>query len=181
MARYQIAYHKILKKAVVQSYGDALPANESGQAYINIGDFYHQAAQDDLGDNPASTELADENHVFYQHVRDALYKRSAANASNTAMFPNNITDMASITILTDVAGVNAGADFSLAVSETRQLYPTFTPAELANDQAVTYASADPTKATVSSTGLVTAVATGSSVITVSVGGETDTVTVTVTA
>lgn len=181
MPRYQIAYHSNTKNAVVQSYGDALPANVNGSAYVNIGDFYHDAPQDVLGDNPTSSAIEDESHVFFHHVRDALYKRSAANPALTAMFPNNITDMHNIRITTDVAGVNAGADFALEVGETKQLTLTFTPAELENDQAVAYSSSDATKATVSATGLVTAVAEGSATITISVGGETDTVLVTVTA
>lgn len=48
-----------------------------------------------------------------------------------------------------------------------------------SDPRVTYSSGTPSKATVSATGLVTAVATGSSVITVSYQGRTGTYTITV--
>lgn len=187
MARYQIAYHKNTKHAVVQLYGDGLPANEGGQAYINIGDFYHQSAQDDLGDNPASSEIGDENHVFYHHVRDALYKRSAANASNTAKFPENITDMASIKITIDAVKNNVSIDVTPATktltvaAPTQQLTTAFTPSD-STDQRLTYVSSDPTKATVSATGLITRVANGSTTITVTTveGGKTDTCVVTCT-
>lgn len=55
--------------------------------------------------------------------------------------------------------------FSKVVGTTQQLTPTVLPADAAN-KAVTYTSADPLVATVSPTGLVTAVKVGSSVITV---------------
>jgi len=183
MPTYQIAYHKNTKKAVIQLSGDQLPATEGGQAYINIGTFVH-----------ADTEAAvadlehDVNHVFYQHVRDALYKRSAANASNTAMFPNNITDMASITILMDsiknnvsISTTPATATLTVA-APTVQLVTAFTPTDSTN-QALTYVSSDPTKATVNATGLVTRVANGTTTITVTTveGGKTDTVAITTTA
>lgn len=179
MAQYQIAFHLRNKHAVIQAQGDAVPPAEGGSNYNVIGTFEHadvEAAIKDLE--------FDVNHVFFQHVRDALYHVNASTGlavPGTLQFPNNITDMAGLVITTDVAGVELGAAFSLAVGEEKELAPTFTPAELENDQAITYASSDVTKATVSPLGVVKGIAVGSSTITASVGGETDTVVVTVTA
>lgn len=73
------------------------------------------------------------------------------------------------------------ATLSVAVGATSQLTATVAP-ENANDQTVTYVSATPGVATVSASGLVTGVAAGTSVITVTTtdGAKTDTSTVTVT-
>ena len=73
------------------------------------------------------------------------------------------------------------ATVSIAVAGTQQLTVTPTPGDASS--AVTYTSSDPTKATVSSSGLVTGVAAGASTITITSvldGGVTDTVAVTVT-
>jgi uncharacterized protein YjdB len=75
----------------------------------------------------------------------------------------------------------APATVSIAVAGTQQLTVTPTPGDASS--AVTYTSSDPTKATVSSSGLVTGVAAGTSTITITSvldGGVTDTVAVTVT-
>ena len=88
MAQYQIAYNGTTKTATVQALNDALPEDS-----INIGQFEHVGEDDPLG--------PDLNHVLFHHVRDALYKRSAADPSNTAMFPKNITDLQNITIVND--------------------------------------------------------------------------------
>ncbi|UZV39805.1 tail tube protein [Xanthomonas virus PB119] len=68
------------------------------------------------------------------------------------------------------------------VGQTQQLTPTVLPADAAN-KAVTYTSATPAVATVSNTGLVTAVSAGTAVITVKTtdGNKTATHTITVTA
>lgn len=68
-----------------------------------------------------------------------------------------------------------------AVPETVQLVVATTPAD--QGVSVTYVSSDPTKATVSSTGLVTAVAAGETTITVTAvhdNAQTDTSVITVT-
>lgn len=88
MTDYQLAYNATARTATIQVVNDALPAGS-----IKVGEFEHNEANDNLGED---------NHVLYQHVRDLLYKRSATNPANNAMFPNNITDMASITIVNDV-------------------------------------------------------------------------------
>lgn len=69
---------------------------------------------------------------------------------------------------------------TLAVAATQQITTTFTPAS-PSDTGLTYSTSDASKATVSVTGLITAVATGSATITVTSddGSFTDTVVVTV--
>ena len=93
MSTFQVAFNNTTKTATVQPDNDALPVGS-----INIGTFDHVSDDDDqLG---GAFEIPD-NHVIYHHVRELLYKRSAANAGNLAMFPDNITDMAGITIVVD--------------------------------------------------------------------------------
>ena len=72
------------------------------------------------------------------------------------------------------------ATASKTVGQTQQLTPTVLPASAVNKK-VTYSTSDATKATVSATGLVTAVAAGTATITVTTvdGGFTDTCVVTV--
>lgn len=71
---------------------------------------------------------------------------------------------------------------SLVVAATQQLTPTVLPANATN-KAVTYTSSDATKATVSASGLITAVAAGTATITAKTtdGNKTATCVVTVTA
>ena len=179
MANYQIAFHLRTMHAVIQAAGDAVPPAVGGTNYNVIGTFEHADIETALKD----LEF-DVNHVFFQHVRNALYHVSSITGlavPNTLQFPDNITDMAGLRISTDVGSIELGAAFSLEVGETKQLAPTFTPDGFGDDKVVAYTSSDVTKATVSATGLVTAVAAGSSTITATVGGESDTVVVTVTA
>lgn len=89
MPTYQVAYNATTKVATVQPENDALPVGS-----VNVGTFEHTDEDDLLG--------PDVNHVVYHHVRDLLYKRSAANPTNPAMFPENITDMHNIQINLDV-------------------------------------------------------------------------------
>lgn len=174
MSTFQIAYNATTKTATVQADGDVLPDGS-----IDIGSFDHDEETDPLGE--------DVNHVFFHHVRDALYKRSVANPANVGFWPDNITDMASITIVIDTVLAVTGVTMTPATVEveegaTTQLTVVIAPEE-ATDQGVTYVSSDPTKATVSATGLVTGVAAGETTITVTTddGSFTDTTVVTVVA
>ena len=88
MPTYQVAYNPTTKVATVQPNNDALPGGS-----INIGTFEHDTEADQIG--------AGDSHVFFHHVRDALYKRNAANPAQVGFWPDNITDMASITIAID--------------------------------------------------------------------------------
>ena len=78
-----------------------------------------------------------------------------------------------------LTGILLPATATVASGSTLQLSPVLVPFGV--EGSVTYASATTSKATVSSTGLVTGVASGSSVITVSSGSVTATCTVTVTS
>jgi hypothetical protein len=91
------------------------------------------------------------------------------------------TDTVSVTVATPVTAVSSTpATASLAPLGTQQITNTFTP-PTASNQNVTYGTSDPLIATVSPTGLITAVAVGSATITVTTedGAFTDTVVVTV--
>mgnify|MGYP003402218164 FL=1 len=71
------------------------------------------------------------------------------------------------------------ATATIAVADTRQLVVAYTPSD-ASGKTVIYSTSDATKATVSQTGLVTGVATGSATITIKTpNGKTDTVAITV--
>lgn len=186
MANYQIAFHLATKHAVIQLAGDALPANVGGTQYRNVGTFEHANVENGIND----LEF-DVNHVFFQHVRDALYKvnsHTGIRNNSTLQFPENITDMAGLTISLDEIVNNISIDVTPATATltvaapTRQLATAFTPAN-SSDKRLTYVSSDPTKATVSATGLVTRVANGTTTITITTveGGKTDTVAITVTA
>lgn len=177
MPNYQVAFNNTTKTATIQAKGDALPGGS-----VKIGEFEHANVEANIND----LEF-DVNHVFYHHVRDLLYKRSAANPANTAMFPNNITDMAGIKIEQDVTyvalvSINIGADAGVNVAgPTHQIVVTPTPGDASNT-AVTYVSSNPAVATVSPTGLVTRVANGTTNITATSvdGGHTDVKVITAT-
>lgn len=78
-----------------------------------------------------------------------------------------------------VSGILIPATASVASGATLQLEPVLMPFGV--ESAISYVSATTAKATVSSTGLVTGVASGSSVITITAGGKSATCTVTVTS
>lgn len=178
MPRFQVAFRAApFNTAVVQMYGDALPAN-----HINIGSFYHEHEDDEI-----ANQSGPENHVIYQHVRELLYKRKPDGTAG-GMFPNNITDMAAITISLDavytaVSGISslpATVELDLSAGGTQQITNTVSPGGASNP-AVTYATSNAAVATVSPTGLVTATGEGTATITVTTvdGGFTDTCVVTV--
>ena len=95
---------------------------------------------------------------------------------------NGSTPTSSMTFAGDVANTVAGialnATATVVSGSTLQLAPVLLPFGV--EAAISYSSATTAKATVSSTGLVTGVASGSSVITVTAGGQSASCTVTVT-
>lgn len=100
----------------------------------------------------------------------------AINVKNT----NVTTEMAFAgDVANTLTGILLPATATVASGSTLQLSPVLVPFGV--EGSVTYTSATTAKATVSSTGLVTGVASGSSVITVASGDVTATCTVTVTA
>ena len=87
-----------------------------------------------------------------------------------------------VTVVQPVTGVTVAPNTaSMTVGDTQQLTATVAPTG-ATDQSITWNSDDPAVATVSATGLITAVSVGTAVITVETvdGGFTDICTVTVT-
>lgn len=162
MPTFQVAWNATTKVAKVQKDGDA-----PGAGFTDIGSFDHANDVDDgLG--------VDENHVIFHHVRDLLYKATPS-----------VQDMQSVEIqypyLVGISASPAGP-VALANSATQQLTITFDPVTAPNRD-VTYVSSDPTKATVSASGLITAHATNDGQTTITVtsaeGGFTDTVVVNV--
>ncbi|QDP54395.1 MAG: hypothetical protein Unbinned4120contig1000_47 [Prokaryotic dsDNA virus sp.] len=65
----QIAWNADTNTATVQNDGAVLPADTT-----NIGTFSHDDASDQLG-----ASNINENHVWFHHVRDALYKQGVEN------------------------------------------------------------------------------------------------------
>ena len=96
---------------------------------------------------------------------------------------NNSTPTTSMTFAGDdantVSGILLPTSAALVVGETLPLKATLVPYGV--EAEITYASATTSKATISSTGLITGVGSGSSVITATAGGFTASCTVTVTS
>jgi hypothetical protein len=100
-----------------------------------------------------------------------------ATGTYTFSFVESAPNTESVVDVTSIDVTPATA--TIAVAGTRQLVVAFTPSD-ASSNAVTYTSSDVTKATVSASGLVTGVASGSATITIrSANGKTDTVAITV--
>lgn len=78
----KVAYNGTTKTVSVLNTADDIPAGS-----INIGTFNHP----DL--------VYPDSVVIYHGVRDLLYKRSAKDPSELAMYPYNICNMQEITIL----------------------------------------------------------------------------------
>lgn len=152
--------------------------------YTKITEFDHGVDLDTL-------PRASVSHVLYHHVQDALYfVKDGQSPIEVGFFPDNITDMASVVISLDetlppvvpTSVTVAPATVNLVVGATQQLTPTVLPAD-ATDKSVTYVSSTPATATVNAAGLVTAVAAGTTNITVTTvsGARTVVRLVTVTA
>lgn len=161
MPRYQVAYKAATKEATVQAYGDATLAGAA-----NIGDFYHDGAGADALDGHS------ENHVIFHHVQDLLYKQGELNMQVVKIILKRVTAI-------DASAADVA--MNLTSDTTEQITTTFTPADAAN-RVLSYASSDVTKATVSASGLITAVGIGTATITVTAPdtGVTDTILVTIT-
>ena len=139
----------------------------TGEVLLGTTDHHDAGVDDNIGRKAG--------HTIYHHVEELMNK--------AGLFDHHL-----YTISTNVpiTGLNAGNDISLAVAATRQLTPAVIPAATTESKVVTYSSSLPGKATVSSTGLVTGVQAGATVITVTTfagvnGAQVDTLTVTVTA
>ena len=162
MSTFQVAWNPTTKVVKVQKDGDA-----PGAGFTDIGSFDHvNDLQDELG--------IDENHVIYHHVRDLLYK-ATPSVQNLQFVEIQYPYLLGIS-------ASPAGPVALANAATQQLTITFDPVTAPN-RTVSYVSSDPTIATVSSTGLITADAAndGQAIITVTSeeGGHTDTVVVNV--
>ena len=151
MSNFQVAWKASTRTATVQSKGDALPAGAT-----KIAEFKHDDAQDNLGSTAGDIQ---DSHVFYHHVRDALYTVGVQNMQNVRI--DNDVDY---TQLTNFTIVNSNP-IALAIGADIQLTHVFTPSGASNKK-LTYVSGTPAKATVNASGLVHGVAAGASVITV---------------
>ena len=159
MPTYQVAYNATTRVARVQADGDVVPVG-----FTDIGSFIHNGVGD--------TEGYVENHVFYHHVRDLLYKVNEENMQTITIQLDTSVDVTGLVVNPSTAAI--------LVAATHQIVPTVQPANATN-QSVTYSSNNPAIATVSATGLVTGVSAGVATITVTTveGSFTDTVVVTV--
>lgn len=146
MADYQVAWNPTTKVATVQTRGDILPGGST-----KAGEFDHNEAGDQISPDQHS-------HVLYHHVRDVLYKVGVQDMQRLVIAQD-------ITYTALVSFVLAPGTVTLTVaSPTQQLTVTPTPGG-ANPAIASWVSSDPTKATVSATGLVTRVANGTTTIT----------------
>ena len=181
MSRYKVARKASTNEIEIYPY-----AKSPTSGFTLIGNFYHPDlgtnaadASDEFGSGfntlptlgtTAKTDNLDEgNHTVFQHIQDLLYKAGDLNISKYSIIMRQLT---SFTL--------APATVTLAAAATQQLTPTFVPAN-AVDTRVTYATSNAAKATVNSSGLITAVATGSATITAThtATGQTHTCVVTV--
>lgn len=163
MARYKVYWKAATKEVQVKLYAEV-----TSDDYTAISDFYHDAEEDKLG--------ITENHVVYHHVRDALYHVGEYNMQAITIAWDKTLNVTAISV------IPATVELDLSEVETQQLTTVFTPAN-PDDTGLTYVSSDPTKATVSTTGLITPIAVGTATITVTSndGSFTDTCVVTVVA
>ncbi|QIN98355.1 hypothetical protein brorfarstad_64 [Salmonella phage brorfarstad] len=157
---------------------------------IVVGDFTTLAAAVDPVDADDVTVLwessAPDTAAVDGSGRVQGIKAGSATITAKSKLDPTKTDTAAITVTNPPVAVTsvslAPKTSDVAVDATVQLTATVLPAGATN-KAVTYESSDPTKATVSATGLVTGKAAGATTITVKTadGNFTDTASVTVTA
>lgn len=127
----------------------------------------------------ANYDVTKEDSRKWRTYQDAtaLAANEAAVATAAAMQTSTRASNAT----TEISVTPATVTLDISNAETQQLTVATTPVGVANQY--TYVSSDPTKATVSSSGLITPVAAGSSTVTVTAvaSGDTDTCVVTVQA
>ena len=161
---------------------DILEFMADGDIVGGFGDLYLWAQRSGM-------EIESSREV--QFIQDNTVFRGKERADGAPIIPaafvainiNNSTPTKTMTFAGDDAntltGVLLPTSAAMVVGDTLPLKATLVPYGVEAD--VTYASATTSKATISSTGVVTAVASGSSVITATAGGYTASCTVTVTS
>lgn len=124
-----------------------------------LADIEHDASganEDDLVD-PAHGE----NHALYHDVREALYHEDILDMQSISIVKHG--ELWSATSIT----IDEVADLDVSNGDTDTLVITYLPNdEVATNTHFEFESSDPTKATVSAAGLVTALAAGATTITV---------------
>ncbi len=131
-------------------------------------------------------ELIAENIEGKEYTVEGLEPDTEYSFSVSEVIGDNESEKATVTVKTkpiNVTGVTVSPKTNnLETGSTRQLNATVEPSNATN-KSVTFTSTDDAVATVSSSGLVTAVAEGTATITVTTddGDHTDTATVNVTA
>lgn len=151
--------------------------HDASEAFV-VGSKWEQfdgPALDPAGPNELVTETVG-SHALWHHVRDFLFANGYLDPSIWAVK----TDFVAVT---SISTEPATKTLDLSSEPTVQAVTTFTPAGATN-KGLTYTTSDATKATVSATGLITAVAVGNATITVTSVADpskTDTVVVTIQA
>jgi len=126
---------------------------------------------------PVDGDILQEGECFISSLGDTY----GYNAQSTFSVQLSVKGTPTETEFKAVTGISIlPATVTLAAAATQQITPTFTPIDATN-QDIIYTTSAPSKATVSATGLITAVASGSATITATTedGGFTDTVVVTI--
>lgn len=154
---------------------------------ISLGTFTHA----DETDNLPGHDKTDVNHVWYHHVRDALYKRNWSTLA-ADFWPDNVVDMHRVDIVRHGTRMNVdyikltGPAASIAVGATGasvvKAYKDDNTELATVTTAAAYTSDTPAVATVNAaTGVVTGVAPGKAIITANYLGRSDTSEVTIIA
>lgn len=133
---------------------DSAPAEST-----KVGEFSHNGA-DPLGYS--------DNHAIFHHIREIFYKLD--EEGNSSFFPDNITDFSPYKIIADELVLPTrilvvSDEVTVAEEDTVDLGVTISPSNTYNTD-VTYSSSDDAIATVSEAGIVTGVAEGEAVITI---------------
>lgn len=139
MTTYRIGWNATTRVATVAEQATAIPGGS-----VDAGTFTWTP--------PDDTDGFDNNVTVFHFVQTALYKLSGVQ--NMQRVQINFVGLIHPTGIT-VAPTTAAK----TVGQTQQLTPTFAPTTV-DDKRVTYESLDKTIATVSATGLITAVAAG---------------------
>lgn len=151
--------------------------HDASEAFV-VGSKWEQFDGPAL-DPAGPTELVTETvgtHALWHHARDFLFANGYLDPSIWALR----TDFVAVT---SISALPATKTLDLSSEPTVQIETTFTP-EGASNKGLTYSTSDAAVATVSATGLITAVAVGTATITVTSVADpskTDTVAVTVQA
>lgn len=140
----RVVWDESTQTALVQPPDDAVPVGS-----VDAGTYSHPDGNDMLG-------YAD-GHVLYQHVQDLLYKLDVFDMQLVTIKVKSSLAVQSVAITPASATINKGA--------TQQLTLVWTPTGATN-KAASFATNAPAVATVSNTGLVSAVDGGDAVITV---------------